>query len=75
MSSAVEKILAEIQSLTPDEQQELRILWPLAPSARPAALPVDELKGKYSFVRTSSDAFAERKQHEIDIEDRRFRKS
>jgi hypothetical protein len=30
---------------------------------------VQEIKGKYSFVATSSDVFASRKQEEIDLED------
>ena len=74
MSPAVEKILAEINSLTPAEQRELR--GPVGPntrlpSLRPTAQLVNEIKGKYSFVATSSEAFASRKQEEIDLEDKR----
>lgn len=72
MSTAVEKILAEINALTHVEQEELRELLgqDRASSHRPTAQLVDEIKGKYSFVATSSEAFSARKQEEIDLEDR-----
>jgi hypothetical protein len=72
MSPAVEKILAEINSLGPAEQQELRKLLgqDQTSSPRPTAQLVNETKGKYSFVATSSEAFAARKQEEIDLEER-----
>jgi len=71
MSPAVEKILAEINSLAPIEQQEIRRLLGQDPTSasRPTAQLVSEIKGKYSFVATSSEAFAARKQDEIDLED------
>jgi hypothetical protein len=70
MSPAVEKILAEINTLTAAEQQELQGLLGRnqASSPRPTAQLVNEIKGKYSFVATSSEAFAARKQEEIDLE-------
>jgi hypothetical protein len=73
MSRAVEKILAEISTLTPADQQELRELLDQnqTSSHRPTVQLVDEIKGKYPFVATSSEAFAVRKQEEIDFEDRR----
>jgi hypothetical protein len=40
---------------------------------RPTAQLVDGIKGKYSFVATSSEAFAARTQEEIDLEDRHNR--
>jgi hypothetical protein len=57
-------ILAEINGLTAAEQQELRGLLGLdqTSSRRPTAQLVDQIKGKYSFVATSSEAFAARKQ-------------
>jgi len=72
MSPAIEKILAEISTLTPAEQRELRGLLgqDQTSSPRPTAQLVNEIKGKYSFVATSSEAFAARKQEEIEIEDR-----
>jgi hypothetical protein len=72
MSPAVEKILAEISTLTNAEQRELRGLLGQERTAplRPTAQLVNEIKGKYSFVATSSEAFAARKQEEIDLEDR-----
>ena len=76
MSRGVEKILAEINTLTPSEQREFRELLGQSQtsSLRPTAQLVNEIKGKYSFVATSSEAFASRKQGEIDIEDRRIGK-
>jgi hypothetical protein len=68
MTPAVEKILAEISTLTPAEREELQ---ELLGSSRPTAELVNKIKGKYSFVATSSEAFAGRKQEEIDLEDRR----
>lgn len=70
MSPAVEKILAEINSLAPVEQQEIRKLLAQNPTSasRPTPQLVDKIKGKYSFVATSSEAFAARKQEEIDLE-------
>jgi len=70
MTPAVEKILAEISTLTPAEREELQ---ELLGSSRPTAELVNQIKGKYSFVATSSEAFAGRKQEEIDLEDRRNR--
>jgi len=72
MSPAVEKILVEIHTLTPAEQREIRELLSQDQiySPRPTARQVNEIKGKYSFVATSSEAFAARKQDEIDLEER-----
>lgn len=71
MSPAVEKILAEINSLAPAEQQEIRKLLAQSQTSvsRPTAQLVREIQGKYSFVPTSSEEFAARKQEEIDLED------
>jgi hypothetical protein len=71
MTPAVEKILAEINTLTPAEQRELRglLAHDQTSSPRPTAQLVNQIKGKYSFVATSSEAFAARKQEEIDLED------
>ena len=38
-------------------------------SLRPSVQLVNEIKGKYSFVSTSSEAFAARKQVEIEFEE------
>jgi hypothetical protein len=61
MTPAVEKILAEISILSPAGREELR---KLLGSSRPAAELVNEIKGKYSFVTASSEAFAARKPEE-----------
>jgi hypothetical protein len=73
MNPAVEKILAEINTLTPAEQQELQklLLQNGTSSSLPTAELVQKIKGKYSFVATSSEAFAAQKQKEIDLEDKR----
>jgi hypothetical protein len=73
MSPAVEEMLAEISTLTPAERRELLALWGQArtSSARPSPELVNEIKGKYSFVATSSEAFAARKHEEIGLEYRR----
>jgi hypothetical protein len=72
VSPAVEKVIAEINALTPAEQRELRGLLgqDQTSSPRPTAQLVDQIKGKYSFVATSSEAFAAGKREEIDLEDR-----
>ena len=67
MSTAVEKILEEVQHLTPKEREEL--LHALEKTAsRPNAY------GKYAHVRTSSEEFCERKAEEIALEERRHPK-
>jgi hypothetical protein len=72
MSPAIEKILAEINSLTPAEQRELLefLGQDQTSSLLAAAQLVNEIKGKYSFVATSSEDFAARKQREINLEDK-----
>lgn len=73
MTSAVERILAEINSLTPAEQEELRglIIESPTPRSRASAQLINEIKGKYAFVATSSDSFAARKREEMELEERR----
>ncbi len=72
MSPAIEKILEEISNLTAAEQLEILKLLGQShtPSPQPTAQLVNEIKGKYSFGATSSEAFAARKQEEIDLEDK-----
>jgi hypothetical protein len=72
MTPSLEKVLEEIKTLTLAEQRQLRDLLdreqlPEDPS-RPASL-VDQIKGRYSFIETSCDAFAARKREEIDLEE------
>jgi hypothetical protein len=66
MTAKVQEIIAAISALTPAEQRELR------EHLKRVEL-VDELKGKYAFLRTSSDDFIARKQDEIELEDSRFK--
>jgi hypothetical protein len=64
MSTAVEKILEEVQQLTPIEREEL--LNALEKTAfRHSA------HGKYAHVRTSSEEFCARKMEEVALEERR----
>lgn len=71
MRPSLEKVLEEIKTLTAAERRQLRDLLdreqPPEDLSRAASL-VDQVKGKYSFVATSSDAFAARKQEEINLE-------
>jgi hypothetical protein len=71
MTSAMEKILAQLNTLTPVERKKLRDLLeneqPSQVSPRHASL-IDQVRGKYSFVPTSSETFAAGKDNEIDIE-------
>jgi hypothetical protein len=59
MSPAIEKILAENNTLTPAEQRELLEFLSQndTSSLRATAQLVNEIKGKYSFVATSSEDF------------------
>jgi hypothetical protein len=52
--------MAKINGPTPGQHQ--------TSPPRPTAQLVNEIKGKHSFVATSSEAFAARKQVEIDLE-------
>ena len=67
MSTTLDRIIEEVRALTPDEQQQLREL--LEREARTAELR--RIRGKYAYTGTSSDAFAEEKHKEIELEDRR----
>ena len=74
MTPSLEKILAEINTLTAAERRHLRDLLEREQNAQgpaPTVSRVNEVKGKYAFVATSSEAFADRKAEEIELEDRR----
>lgn len=66
MTAKVKEIIAAISALTPAEQHDLR-------EHLKRIQLVDELKGKYAILRTSSDDFIANKQEEIELEDRRFK--
>ena len=71
--SVIDKILAQLDSLTPEERQALRTFLqqePLPGSVQSHNKRADQIKGKYSFVPTSSEAFASRKKAEIQLEQR-----
>jgi hypothetical protein len=64
MSTAIEKILEEVQQLTPVEREELlNALGKIA--FRHSAY------GKYAHVRTSDEEFCGRKADEVALEERR----
>lgn len=74
MSATLDKIIAEVRALSPEEQQQLRELLERethgSEQARRAALSAS-IRGKYRDVLTSSEVFAARKAEEIALEDRR----
>ena len=73
MSLALERVLEEVQNLTPEERWQLLEALRAAPPARvvpPRLEIVDRVHGKYAHVRTSSEDFCARKAHEIALEDR-----
>jgi len=70
MTSAFEKILEQWSTLTDAEREELRLLLQ---DGRDAIVPrsgwlISQIKGKYSFVPTSSESFAASKQLEMELE-------
>ncbi len=64
MSTAVEKILEQVQQLTPTEREEL--LNALGKTAFRHSV-----YGKYAGVHTSSEEFCARKAEEVALEERR----
>jgi hypothetical protein len=67
MSAALDRIIEEVKTLTPEERRKL--LAHLTQGERTAELR--RIQSKYAHMKTSSDAFAARKQEEIELEDRR----
>lgn len=73
MSATLDRIIAEVRALSPDEQRQLREL--LDREARPAEQDernrlAESIRGKYRDVLTSSEEFAARKAEEVALEDR-----
>ena len=66
MSATLDKIIEEVRTLTPDEQQQLREM--LDREARTAELR--RIQGKYAGLNIGSEAFAAGKAKEIELEDR-----
>jgi hypothetical protein len=70
MSQAIERILEEVRSLTPEERcqllESLRGVSPLP--ARTSSEFAGRVYGKYAHVRTSSEDFCARKADEISLE-------
>lgn len=71
MSNAtLEKILEDVKTLTPDEQQQLRaMLNREMTTAEQKHARLRQVQAKYAHLPTSSEDFAARKQAEIDLED------
>ncbi|HLG14419.1 MAG TPA: hypothetical protein VJH03_07955 [Blastocatellia bacterium] len=68
-SQALEHIIEEANTLTPEERRQL--LAHLERDERTADLR--RIQSKYAGMKTSSDAFAARKAEEIELEGRRRR--
>jgi len=71
--TAIERILAQLPTLTPEEREILRAFLLYEPPI--GSVPKNDKKakqimGKYSFVPTSSEAFASTKNVEIQLEQR-----
>ncbi len=66
MSATLDKIIEEVRTLSPEEQQQLREL--LERETRTAELR--RVQDKYTHLTTGSEAFAARKAEEIALEDR-----
>jgi hypothetical protein len=81
MSQALDRILEEVRQLSPDERRQLRERLNYEAHITPSPVPRDvqaeraalitSVRGKYAHVPTSSEAFNQRKQEEIELEDRR----
>ena len=70
MSATLVKIIEEARALPPDElRQLLEELEKIEVQMR--GFHVQQVKGKYAHVATSSDEFAAAKAEEIALEDRR----
>jgi nitrate reductase assembly molybdenum cofactor insertion protein NarJ len=65
-SQALEHIIEEVKTLTPEERRQL--LAHLERDRRTADLR--RIQAKYAGMKTTSDAFASRKAEEIELEDR-----
>jgi hypothetical protein len=77
MTPTVEKILAEVQTLSPLEKVELKKALanePVQFPVRSSAL-IHELFGKYRDALSPTEEFMARKQEEIDQEEQRFQRS
>ncbi len=68
MSAVLDKIIEEVRTLSPEEQQQLRAM--LDKEARTAELR--RIQGKYAYLNVSSEAFAARKAEEVALEGRHW---
>jgi hypothetical protein len=72
MSTDVQRIIDAVRALTPEQFGEL-LSAPEFGGSAPAGMTrptlVRSIRGKYAHVPTSSDAFAARKQDEIELEE------
>lgn len=70
MRAVLEKIIEEARTLPPNEIQVLRAELDKI-EAEQRAFYISQVKGKYAYISSSSDAFATRKADEIALEDGR----
>jgi hypothetical protein len=74
MSATLDKIIKEVRTLTPEEQQQLLEMLeqesPNSERARRVAL-ARQIRGKYRDALSSSEEFIARKAEEVAEEDRR----
>ena len=71
MSQAIERILEEVRSFTPEERRQLLESLQGSPPL-PASTSSEfagRVYGKYAHVRTSSEDFCARKADEVSLED------
>jgi len=68
-----EELMAILETMTPQERKEVEHFVEFLLSKRPHRPRVSAM-GKFAHIPTSSEEFCRRKQEEIDLEDRRWRK-
>lgn len=75
MMPTLERIIAEVDALSPEEKEKLRehLDREAGASTHPDEEFIRATRGMFAHVPTSTEAFARRKQEEIDLEDRRNR--
>ncbi len=78
MAVVIDEIIEKIEMLSDVERERLIVAMEeqklIKAEAERNAL-IDSVMGKYEFVPTSSDDFARRKKGEIEVEDRRSKRS
>ncbi|MHB0939265.1 MAG: hypothetical protein ACYDCO_23525 [Armatimonadota bacterium] len=69
------ELLEKLNMLTPEQRKAVEeLVESFVPTQQEPPREKVSLRGKYKHVLTSSEEFCRRKQEEIDLEDRRWRK-